>query len=80
MTTITIKQEVKDLLDFLKIHPREPYNDVVRRLAERAIDFEPLSEEDMLAIDEGLKDIAMGRTITSDQMWAHLEKRKKLKN
>jgi len=31
-TTIQIDSELKDLLERLKIHPREPYSDVIARL------------------------------------------------
>jgi predicted CopG family antitoxin len=31
-TTIQIDSELKDLLEQLKIHPREPYSDVIARL------------------------------------------------
>ena len=31
-TTIQISKETKEELDGLKIHPREPYNDVLKRL------------------------------------------------
>ncbi len=32
ITTIRVSKEVKDLLDVLKVHPRETYNDVLKRL------------------------------------------------
>ena len=31
-TTIQIDIEIKKRLDQLKVHPREPYNDVIKRL------------------------------------------------
>ena len=31
-TTIQISKELKDELDKLKVHPREPYEDVLKRL------------------------------------------------
>ncbi|MEM3532052.1 MAG: hypothetical protein QXQ64_07370 [Candidatus Bathyarchaeia archaeon] len=34
-TTIAISKELKDRLDGLKVHPREPYEDVIKRLIER---------------------------------------------
>jgi len=34
-TTIQISQNLKKLLDSLKIHPRETYEDVIRRLIEK---------------------------------------------
>ncbi len=32
ITTIRVSKEVKNLLDVLKVHPRETYNDVLKRL------------------------------------------------
>ena len=34
-TTIAVSKETKKILDRLKIHPREPYEDVIRRLIEQ---------------------------------------------
>jgi len=34
-TTIAISKEIKEQLDKLKVHPREPYEDVIKRLLER---------------------------------------------
>ena len=31
-TTIKVTRELKERLDRLKVHPREPYNDVIGRL------------------------------------------------
>jgi len=33
-TTIQIEEDVKKKLERLKIHPREPFNDVIKRLIE----------------------------------------------
>ncbi|MGB9929965.1 MAG: hypothetical protein ACPK85_16475 [Methanosarcina sp.] len=43
-TTICLEPEVKELLNGLKIHPQEPDNSVVKRLATSAYDWDPLSE------------------------------------
>jgi len=34
-TTIAVSKETKKKLDRLKVHPREPYEDVIKRLIER---------------------------------------------
>ncbi len=34
-STIAISKEVKEKLDRLKVHPREPYEDVIVRLIEK---------------------------------------------
>ncbi len=44
-TTIQISKEVKKILDELKIHPRESYDSVIRRLIEHNIDIEPISKD-----------------------------------
>jgi len=62
VTTLRINDKVKKRLDNLRIHPRETYNDIIDRLITLAIDEEPLSEETLLAIEEGLDDIRKGRT------------------
>jgi len=35
MTTIQLSEETKDELDKLKVHPRETYEDVIKRLIEK---------------------------------------------
>lgn len=35
-TTIQISLDTKTLLDKLKVHPREPYDDVIRKLVNKA--------------------------------------------
>ena len=61
ITTVRMKAETKALLDDLKINPRETYDDVVRRLAESAYDDEPLTKEEIEAMEEGIADIRAGR-------------------
>jgi len=34
-STIAVSDETKKKLDILKIHPREPYEDVIKRLIEK---------------------------------------------
>jgi len=31
-TTMVVEEEVKKRLDKIKLHPREPYNDVIKRI------------------------------------------------
>jgi len=35
MTTIAVSKETKARLDELKVHPREPYEDIIKRLLEK---------------------------------------------
>jgi predicted transcriptional regulator len=74
MTTITIDPNVKDLLDGLKLHPKETYNEVVKRLATNAYDWEPLSEEDIQDIEEGLRDYANGKFYTLEEIEEEIRK------
>lgn len=67
-TTIQIQPEVKESLDQLKKHPRESYNDVIRRLVGSRIDEEPLSEESIEGIEEALGDIRKGRLHTEEEI------------
>jgi len=34
-TTIRVSRELKKRLDNVKVHPREPYQDVIKRLLEK---------------------------------------------
>ena len=67
-TTIQLQPEVKEHLDLLKKHPRESYNDVIRRLVESRIDEEPLSGEAIEGIEEALLDIKKGRLHTEEEI------------
>jgi predicted transcriptional regulator len=67
-TTIQLQPEVKEHLDLLKKHPRESYNDVIKRLVDTRIDEEPLSEEAMEGIEEALEDIRKGRLHTEEEI------------
>jgi predicted transcriptional regulator len=61
VTTVRMKADTKALLDDLKINPRETYDDVVRRLAKSAYDDEPLTKEEIEAMEDGIADIKAGR-------------------
>ena len=67
-TTIQVSRKVKELLDELKLHPKEPYDSVIRRLVEARIDWEPLSEEDIKRIEEALEDVRAGRVYTTEEV------------
>jgi len=62
ITTVRMRSDTKAILDDLKINPRETYDDVVRRLAKSAYDDEPLTKEEIDAMEEGIADIKAGRT------------------
>jgi len=67
-TTIQIQPEVKESLDQLKKHPRESYNEVIKRLVGSRIDDEPLSEEAIEGIEDALRDIREGRFHTEEEI------------
>lgn len=57
VTTIQLRPETKSRLDDMKIHPRESYDEALNRLLDMAYDPEPLSEETLKKIEEGIADI-----------------------
>lgn len=67
-TTICLDPKVKDKLDSLKRHSRESFGSVVERLANMALDKEPLSDEAIRGIEEALEDIKHGRMHTEDEI------------
>ena len=64
-TTIQIKEDVRDRLNDMKLHPRESYNDVIERLFE---DFEELSEETLKDIEEAVREIESGKYKTQEEV------------
>ncbi len=68
--TIKVSPEVKRLLDDLKVHPRESYSDVIGRMARRAYDPEPLSDEEIAGLEEALADIRAGRVHSEAEIMA----------
>lgn len=58
---IRVSDKTKDRLKLLKEHPRETYCDVIDRLIDMSVDDEPLSEETLKGIEEGLADLEAGR-------------------
>ena len=70
--TIKVSTDVKGLLDSLKVHPRETYNDVIERLTRMAIDPEPLTDDELEGLREAREDIRAGRVYTHEQVLAEL--------
>ena len=67
-TTIQLQADVKNSLDQLKKHPRESYNEVIKRLVESRIDEEPLSDKTIEGIEEALEDVRKGRLHTEEEI------------
>lgn len=65
ITTIQLKEETKKLLESLKIHPRETYEDVIERLLE---DLKELNEQTKAEIEEARKEIEAGHFTTHEQL------------
>jgi hypothetical protein len=54
---IRIRKETRELLMKFRMHPRETYDKVITRLVEFQLDSQMISEDTLLAIEEGLADI-----------------------
>ena len=67
-TTIQIEKEVKRMLEELKIHPRESFNLVIKRLIKEKIDEHPLSSETIKKIEKALKDVKEGRVFSTKEV------------
>lgn len=67
-----MRTDTKALLDDLKLNPLETYDDVVRRLAEAAYDDEPLTLEEIEAMEEGIADLKAGRSRRLDEIMREL--------
>ena len=67
-----MRADTKALLDDLKLFPRETYDDVVKRLAEKAYDDEPLTKEEIEAIQESEEDIKAGRVYSLEEVMKEL--------
>ena len=67
-TTICIDPKVKDKLTSLKRFSRESYNSVIERLANMAVDEEPLSNEAIRGIEEALEDIKKGQLYSEERI------------
>ncbi len=67
-TTIVVPRDLKTELDLLKVHPRETYAEIIRRLIDCSYDTEPLSPETIQAIEDGLDAIKRGETYSLDEV------------
>jgi len=67
VTTIQLEERVKHKLEELKIHPREPYNQVIERLIEISKE-EELSPQTIKNIKQALEDIKHGRVYSTSRV------------
>jgi predicted transcriptional regulator len=59
--TITVSDSIYKELSSLRRHGNESDEEIIQDLLYHAVDDEPLSEETLKAIDEGIEDIKAGR-------------------
>ena len=71
-TTVRISLRTKAVLDDLKIHKKESYDEVIGRLSHLAYDDEPMTDEELLALKEGLEDFRAGRTRSLEEIMKDL--------
>jgi len=55
-------------LEELKLHERETYSSVIKRIIEKGIDEEPLSKETLAKIEKALKEIREGKVYTTKKI------------
>ncbi|MCL5420368.1 MAG: hypothetical protein M1284_01285 [Candidatus Parvarchaeota archaeon] len=71
-TTVQIDEKTKSLLEKLKIHKRESFNEVIKNLVMAKFDVEPLSDEEIRDGEKSLKEIKAGRYYTHEQVKRNL--------
>jgi predicted transcriptional regulator len=71
-TTVRISRETKAVLDDLKIHKKESYDEVIGRLSHLAYDDEPMTDGELQALKDGLDDIKAGRARSLEEIMKDL--------
>ncbi len=64
-TTIQLSQDMKRVLEGMKLHPRETYEEVLERLLE---DLQELNEQTKKEIEQAIREIKAGRYRTHQQL------------
>lgn len=64
-TTIQLSQEMKKVLEGMKLHPRETYEEVLERLLE---DLQELNEQTKKEIEQAIREIRAGKSRTHRQL------------
>jgi predicted DNA-binding protein len=68
MGTIRVSQDTRTRLGYLKKNPRESFDSVLNRLIDSYEDDDPLTIEDIKALQEPLEDVRDGQILTSEQL------------
>ena len=70
VTTIQLEEKIKQRLDELKNHPRETYNEVLKRLVKIATEGSEgeLSPQTIKNIQKSLEDIKAGRVSSHEEV------------
>jgi predicted CopG family antitoxin len=64
-STIQLSTKIKQILESMKIHPREPFNDVLERLVE---DVRELEKQNLEDLEDARAEIRAGKYLTQDQV------------
>jgi hemerythrin-like domain-containing protein len=64
-TTIQINEDIRDILNDMKMHPRETYNDVIERILEY---FQDLNAHTKKEIKKAMEEIDSGMYKSLDQI------------
>lgn len=68
-TTIQLSQDMKKILEGMKLHPRETYEEVLERLLE---DLQELNEQTKKEIEQATREIKAGKYRTHQQLKGEL--------
>jgi predicted transcriptional regulator len=64
-TTIQLSQDMKKVLEGMKLHPRETYEEVLERLLE---DLQELDDQTKREIEQAIREIKAGKYRTHQQL------------
>jgi len=67
-STMKVSQKIKGRLEKTRNYPREPLEDVVKRLLEHYALDTTLTDQEVKDVQEGLDDIKNGRVYTTEQL------------
>ncbi len=68
VTTIQLDEKVKHKLEEMKIHRRETYNEVIKRLIDKDGQDGILSDRSLKNIESSLEDIKKGRVYSTNEV------------